>query len=42
MPHGTADTQQNAWLAELREEDPYEMYVWIHTEPVGKTLELTL
>lgn len=32
MPAGTADTQENAWLAELREEDPYEMYVWINTE----------
>jgi len=36
MPHGTGDTQQNAWLAELREEDPYEMYVWIHTETAKK------
>ncbi|MFC1910537.1 molybdopterin-dependent oxidoreductase [Chloroflexota bacterium] len=31
MPHGTGDTQQNAWLAELREADPYEMYVWINS-----------
>jgi len=32
MPFGTSNTQENAWLAELREEDPYEMYVWINTE----------
>jgi anaerobic selenocysteine-containing dehydrogenase len=32
MPHGTGDTQQNAWLAELREADPYEMFVWINSD----------
>jgi len=32
MPHGTGNTQENAWLAELREADPYEMSVWINTE----------
>jgi len=36
MPHGTGDTQQNAWLAELREENPYEMNVWINTDTARK------
>jgi anaerobic selenocysteine-containing dehydrogenase len=36
MPHATADTQQNAWLAELREADPYEMFVWMNTETAEK------
>jgi len=36
MPFGTANTQENAWLAELREEDPYEMYIWINTETAKK------
>lgn len=36
MAHGTGNTQENAWLAELRESDPYEMYVWINTETAGK------
>ncbi len=32
MVFGTGDTQQNAWLAELREADPYEMFVWMNDE----------
>jgi anaerobic selenocysteine-containing dehydrogenase len=32
MPFGAGDTQQNAWLAELREADPYEMFVWMNAE----------
>jgi len=36
MQFGTGDTQQNAWLAELREADPYEMYVWINAETAKK------
>jgi len=32
MPFGISNTQENAWLAELREEDPYEMSVWINTD----------
>jgi len=32
MTAGSSNTQENAWLAELREEDPYEMFVWINTE----------
>jgi len=36
MPFGTANTQENAWLAELREEDPYEMYVWINTQTANR------
>jgi len=36
MPFGAGDTQQNAWLAELREVDPYELYVWINPEAASK------
>ena len=36
MPFGIANTQENAWLAEIRELDAYEMYVWINTETAGK------
>jgi anaerobic selenocysteine-containing dehydrogenase len=32
MRHGTGDTQQNAWLAEIRDADPYELYVWINAK----------
>jgi len=32
MPFGIGNTQENAWLAELREDDPYELYVWINTD----------
>ena len=32
MPFGIGDTQQNAWLAELRDDDPYELYIWINAE----------
>jgi anaerobic selenocysteine-containing dehydrogenase len=32
MRHGTGDTQQNAWLAEIRDADPYELYIWINTK----------
>jgi anaerobic selenocysteine-containing dehydrogenase len=40
MVFGTGDTQQNAWLAELREADPYEMFVWMNTETArGKGLQ---
>ncbi|MBN2060832.1 MAG: molybdopterin-dependent oxidoreductase, partial [Deltaproteobacteria bacterium] len=31
MRHGTGDTQQNPWLAEIRDEDPYELYIWVNT-----------
>jgi len=30
MRHGTGNTQENAWLVEIRESDPYELYVWIN------------
>ena len=36
MPFGAADTQENAWLAELRDADPYEMWVWINTQTAAK------
>jgi len=36
MPFGTGDTQQNAWIADLREVDPYELYVLINTETAKK------
>jgi anaerobic selenocysteine-containing dehydrogenase len=32
MPFGTGNTQENAWLAELREDDPYEMKIWMNVE----------
>jgi len=32
MPFGTGGTQENAWLSELRENDPYELFIWINTE----------
>jgi anaerobic selenocysteine-containing dehydrogenase len=31
MPFGTGDTQENAWLSEVRQNDPYEQYIWINT-----------
>jgi len=36
MPFGISNTQENAWLAEIREQDAYELYVWINTETAGK------
>lgn len=32
MRHGLGNTQENAWLIEVRGADPYEMYVWINKE----------
>ena len=32
MPFGTSNTQENAWLSELRQDDPYELYVWLNTD----------
>ena len=32
MRHGAGNTQENAWLAEIRDSDPYELYVWINAE----------
>ena len=32
MPFATGGTQENPWLAELREKDPYEMFIHINTE----------
>jgi len=31
MRHGTGNTQENAWLAEIRDSDPYELYIWMNT-----------
>ena len=36
MRHGTGNTQENAWLVEIRDNDPYELYVWINTETARK------
>jgi anaerobic selenocysteine-containing dehydrogenase len=36
MTFGASNAQENAWLAEFREEDPYEMYVWINSETASK------
>jgi len=36
MPFGTGNTQENAWLSELREIDPYELYIWINSETARK------
>jgi len=32
MPFATGGTQENPWLAELRERDPYEMFIHINKE----------
>jgi anaerobic selenocysteine-containing dehydrogenase len=36
MRHGTGNTQENAWLAEIRDNDPYELYIWINAETAKK------
>ncbi len=36
MPFATGGTQENPWLAELRENDPYEMFIHINTETAKK------
>ena len=36
MRHGTGNTQENAWLAEIRDADPYELYIWINAETAAK------
>ena len=36
MRHGTGNTQENAWLAEVRDNDPYELYIWINKETAKK------
>lgn len=36
MPFGAGGTQENPWLAELREIDPYEMFIHINTETAKK------
>lgn len=36
MRHGLGNTQENAWLAEIRDTDPYELYVWINTDTAEK------
>jgi anaerobic selenocysteine-containing dehydrogenase len=36
MPFATGGTQENPWLAELREKDPYEMFIHINTETARK------
>lgn len=36
MRHGTGNTQENAWLTEIRDSDPYELYVWINAESAKK------
>jgi anaerobic selenocysteine-containing dehydrogenase len=36
MPFATGGTQENPWLAELRERDPYEMFIHINKETAKK------
>ena len=36
MRHGAGNTQENAWLAEIRDSDPYELYVWINAQTAEK------
>ena len=35
MRHGTNNTQENAWLAEMRDNDPYELFIWINGQTAG-------
>lgn len=36
MRHGTGNTQENAWLAEMRDIHPYELFIWINAETAKK------
>jgi anaerobic selenocysteine-containing dehydrogenase len=36
MRHGINNTQENAWLNELRDADPYERYVWMNSATAAK------
>ena len=39
MRHGTGNTQENAWLAEIRDVHPYELFIWINAQTArGKGL----
>lgn len=36
MRHGMGNTQENAWLAEIRDNDPYELFIWINSATAKK------
>ena len=36
MPFGCSNTQENAWLAEIREQDRYELYIWMNSGTADK------
>lgn len=36
MSFGNGSTQENAWLSEIRLNDPYELFIWINTATAGR------
>lgn len=36
MRHGTGNTQENPWLAEIRDQDAYELFIWINRDTAAR------